>query len=420
MLGITNLSQVRAGNLSELVYKQGQAGISKASVTIVFYNGDASTSPVGYERCPEVTVTRQIVMGGKSKYLINGRVSPAHQVGNLFHSVQLNVNNPHFLIMQGRITKVLNMKPKEILSMVEEAAGTKMYEVKKHQAIHTIQKKEVKVQEINSVLREDITPTLERLRGEKQEYLQWNKNEAEVQRLERFVVAQEYYCAEKVVRDTEATVDTMEEQVEAFEQEAAKLQEHIQAKQDEMDELTSQLNNEHGHHHQTAKATEERLSKELVKATSAWKNSENNAQKSLQDVQDAQALVQETKVAVQAKKEQVDSDAQGISTLKKEAEEAEEEVRRLTTEYQNMCAGIGSGEGGDDSLTLPDQISKAHRDANNADAKAKQATMKARHLTKSMKVSIAIKFSKQVFYFYNLTNTFAVGGKRNEEGRKIC
>ena len=39
---------------------------------------------------------------------------------NLFHSVQLNVNNPHFLIMQGRITKVLNMKPAEILSMLEE------------------------------------------------------------------------------------------------------------------------------------------------------------------------------------------------------------------------------------------------------------------------------------------------------------
>ena len=27
------------------------------------------------------------------------------RVQNLFHSVQLNVNNPHFLIMQGRITK---------------------------------------------------------------------------------------------------------------------------------------------------------------------------------------------------------------------------------------------------------------------------------------------------------------------------
>ena len=100
-MGITNLSQVRAGNLSELVYKQGQAGVNKASVTIVFDNEDEATSPVGYEQCKEVNVTRQVLIGGKSKYLINGRNSPAGQVQNLFHSVQLNVNNPHFLIMQG-------------------------------------------------------------------------------------------------------------------------------------------------------------------------------------------------------------------------------------------------------------------------------------------------------------------------------
>lgn len=48
----------------------------------------------------------QVVVGGKNKYLINGAAVQASQVQNLFHSVQLNVNNPHFLIMQGRITKV--------------------------------------------------------------------------------------------------------------------------------------------------------------------------------------------------------------------------------------------------------------------------------------------------------------------------
>ena len=158
VLGITNLSQVRAGNLSELVYKQGQAGVTKASVTVVFNNEDEATSPVGYEQCPEVTVTRQVLLGGKSKYLINGRNSPAGQVQNLFHSVQLNVNNPHFLIMQGRITKVLNMKPHEILGMVEEAAGTRMYETKRIAAIKTIDKKQAKVDELNSVLSEEITP----------------------------------------------------------------------------------------------------------------------------------------------------------------------------------------------------------------------------------------------------------------------
>ncbi len=73
---------------------------------------------------------RQIVLGGRNRYLING-TSPVllacerptthlhirsisccaghnaqlSRVQNLFHSVQLNVNNPHFLIMQGRITE---------------------------------------------------------------------------------------------------------------------------------------------------------------------------------------------------------------------------------------------------------------------------------------------------------------------------
>jgi len=141
-------------------------------------------------------------------------------VQNLFHSVQLNVNNPHFLIMQGRITKarapaaaprapsprphlcslragrrrrqphagagatwrlqlcavlaprrpqprarpaarsrrrahaaaqVLNMKPPEILGMLEEAAGTRMYEMKKDAALRTLEKKQVKVEEINAL-----------------------------------------------------------------------------------------------------------------------------------------------------------------------------------------------------------------------------------------------------------------------------
>ena len=39
--------QVRAGSLQELVYKNGQAGVTKASVTIVFNNEDKAQSPVG-------------------------------------------------------------------------------------------------------------------------------------------------------------------------------------------------------------------------------------------------------------------------------------------------------------------------------------------------------------------------------------
>ena len=40
-----------------------------------------------------------------SKYLLNGHKADQQRIHSIFQSVQLNINNPNFLIMQGRITK---------------------------------------------------------------------------------------------------------------------------------------------------------------------------------------------------------------------------------------------------------------------------------------------------------------------------
>lgn len=55
--------QVRATSLQELVYKQGQAGVTKASVSITFHNNDPKNGPTGYEDKEYITVTRQVCEG---------------------------------------------------------------------------------------------------------------------------------------------------------------------------------------------------------------------------------------------------------------------------------------------------------------------------------------------------------------------
>lgn len=47
-------------NLQELIYKQGQAGVTKAVVSIKFDNSDKGGRPKGYESCDEITVTRTV------------------------------------------------------------------------------------------------------------------------------------------------------------------------------------------------------------------------------------------------------------------------------------------------------------------------------------------------------------------------
>lgn len=106
--------KVRVTNLQDLIFKSGQAGVTKAIVSIVFDNTNKDQCPPGYENYDELIISRQVEMGGKNKYTINGVTVQSKKVQELFCSVQLNVNNPHFLIMQGRVTKVLNMKPVEV------------------------------------------------------------------------------------------------------------------------------------------------------------------------------------------------------------------------------------------------------------------------------------------------------------------
>ena len=150
------------------------------------------------------------------------------------------------------------MKPPEILGLLEEAAGTKMYEDKKRKAVATLEKKQLKVDEINKVsgwdvgmggwvgdgvagrlqcwgdsavslgrmqdvlasamsmqhmpaclhglsspsrslqvLTEDILPALDKLRQEKVQYMQWQNATKSQEKLMRFCVAYRYVEAEK-------------------------------------------------------------------------------------------------------------------------------------------------------------------------------------------------------------------------------
>ncbi len=56
-----------------------------------------------------------------------------------------------------------------------------MYEMKKVAAQKTIEKKQSKVEEINKLLADEITPTLEKLRKERTAYQQWVHNNTEIE-----------------------------------------------------------------------------------------------------------------------------------------------------------------------------------------------------------------------------------------------
>lgn len=216
------------------------------------------------------------MVGGRNKYLINGHLAQPSRVQTLFHSVQLNVNNPHFLIMQGRITKVLNMKPPEILSMLEEAAGTRMYEMKKESALKTLEKKQSKVDEIDKLLDQEILPALEKLRKERMQYMQWVNGNAELDCLKRFCIAYEFVQAEKIRNSAFHEMDRVKRGITELDEVTNRLKLEIQEMENTISSLIADKEAKLGGEMKDLSKKVDALSRDLVKETSAMTNLEES------------------------------------------------------------------------------------------------------------------------------------------------
>uniref|UniRef100_A0AAG5DIY0 Structural maintenance of chromosomes protein n=1 Tax=Anopheles atroparvus TaxID=41427 RepID=A0AAG5DIY0_ANOAO len=384
VLGISNLVHVRATSLQDLVYKSGQAGITKATVTLIFDNSNASQCPIGFEHCHEIAITRQIVVGGKNKYLINGKSVQNKRVQDLFCSVQLNVNNPNFLIMQGRITKVLNMKPHEILSMIEEAAGTSMYEAKRDSALKLIEKKDAKLNELYAVIREEIEPKLEKLRKEREHYIEYQKVCRDIEYLTRLYVSFKYLQLCKGVEESEKTIASLqsvigesEKKIESncatavqLEQEAKELQERIDTEGGGvLGELEEQL------------AVESKKEATVSAERNNTKDSIGVEQRKLKNLQKS---IRDDEQALAGKEAEMQRRGETFQALKDACEADANACAMAQKRFEAVTAGLSTNEDGE-AATLQDQLIAAKQKSAEAATAIKQSEMELKHSQKVLR-----------------------------------
>ena len=238
VMGITNLKKVRADDTRDLIYKNGNAGIQRASVTLEFSNEDESSAPPGYNPAefPSISVARQVICGGKQKFFLNGRLVQQSTIKSFFHSVSMNVDNPHFLVLQGTVHKLLNMKPVEVLSWIEEAAGTRMFDARKRVAEHMIANKDKKLKEIDHTLRFEVAAMIESMGQEQIEYDNYVRISESLQGKRNFRIAHGYWKNLSLIKEYSLSFQNLEQEIHTLRQE------HIHELPAKIDHAKAQLN----------------------------------------------------------------------------------------------------------------------------------------------------------------------------------
>lgn len=164
------------------------------------------------------------------------------------------------------------MKPVEILSMIEEAAGTKMFQRNKENAMKTIEKKQLKVDELSKCMDDEINPQLDVLREQQQHFIVYESNSNELDRLEHFSIASEYQGFQKIVDQNTTGKKAIEDEKSAMEiTQQDKIKESEECAQ-KIEEMSSLLKDEKKEEFISLKKNEEDVSKELVRVKTILKN----------------------------------------------------------------------------------------------------------------------------------------------------
>src|SRR5271155_652528 len=128
VLGEQAPTRLRGKTAEDLIYagNDSNPAAGMAEVTLLLEAEEGTALPEPYDALSEVAVTRRVYRSSDSEYLINRIPCRLKDITEFFMAAQIH-SRGYALIEQGRIDEIIQAKPAEVRTMVEEAAGLALF-----------------------------------------------------------------------------------------------------------------------------------------------------------------------------------------------------------------------------------------------------------------------------------------------------
>ena len=184
-----------------MLHEGSGSAAMNAFVEVVFDNSDNRFS---LENSDEV-VLRRTVGAKKDEFFLQRKLAKKSEVTSFLEGAGFsNKSNPYFMVQQGKIQTLCLMTDAQRLNLLQQVAGTTLYEEKKTESMTKMQENAQSIEKIDTIL-EDINKRLEELHGEKEELNQYQKADRQRKALE-------YTLYDKELRRARHALDIVETQ----------------------------------------------------------------------------------------------------------------------------------------------------------------------------------------------------------------
>ena len=180
-----------------LLHEGSGSAVMSAYVEIIFDNSD-ERFPTGK---PELILRRTIGLK-KDEYSLDRKAATKTDVMNLLESAGFSRSNPYYIVPQGRVTTLTNMKDPERLNLLKEVAGTQVYESRRAESLKVMTETNNKRSKIDETLI-IIKDRLEELEEEKEELRGYQEKDKDRRCLEYAYYHKEQEAVTAAIEDLE-------------------------------------------------------------------------------------------------------------------------------------------------------------------------------------------------------------------------
>ncbi len=182
VMGESSAKHLRGASMDDVIFNGSSARkpVGMASVELVFDNSDGKLGGQ-YANYAEISVKRTVTRDGASKYSLNGTRCRRRDVADLFLGTGLGPRS-YAIIEQGMISRLIEAKPEEMRTFLEEAAGISKYKERRKETETRIRHTRENLDRLSD-LREEIEKQLARLQRQSRSAERYKEYKQEERRL---------------------------------------------------------------------------------------------------------------------------------------------------------------------------------------------------------------------------------------------
>ncbi len=245
VMGESSAKNLRGESMTDVIFNGSNTRkpVTQASIELIFDNAD-STLVGEYAAFAEISIRRRVTRDGQNTYFLNGTKCRRRDITDIFLGTGLGPRS-YSIIEQGMISKLIEARPEDLRTFIEEAAGISKYKERRRETENRIRRTHENLARLTD-LREELERQLERLHRQAQAAEKYQEHKAEERQLKAQLAALRWQALNLQVGQREAVIADQEVAFEALVAEQRSADASIERLRDGHHELSEGFNQVQG------------------------------------------------------------------------------------------------------------------------------------------------------------------------------